>query len=206
MQMFFKKNTYTLQQIVFIFIVMLILHACKSSTDNAYMAPPPQSLPVITVVSMPSSTYQEFSASLEGSKDIEIRPQVDGYIDKIYVDEGAHVRKGQPLFHINDRPYRQQLNNAKAGLSAAKANLANAQINVSKLTPLVQNNVISDVQLKTAQAAYDAAAANVSQAEAIVQNAEINVGYALITAPVDGYIGRIPFKTGSLASTTTPNR
>jgi membrane fusion protein (multidrug efflux system) len=199
MQNFFRKDP----QLVFIIIAMLVLHACKSSTGNAYMAQPPQSLPVITVVSMPSTTYQEFSASLEGSKDIEIRPQVEGYLDKIYVDEGAHVRKGQPLFHINDRPYRQQLNNAIAGLSAAKANLANAQINVSKLTPLVQNNVISDVQLKTAQAAYDAAAANVSQTEALVQNAQINLGYALITAPVDGYIGRIPFKTGSLASTTT---
>lgn len=152
---------------------------------------------------MPATTYQEFSASLEGSKDIEIRPQVNGYLDKIYVDEGAHVRKGQPLFHINDLPYRQQLNNAMAGLAAAKANLANAQINVSKLTPLVQNNVISDVQLKTAQAAYDAAAASVAQAQALVQNEKINLGYALITAPVDGYIGRIPFKTGSLASTTT---
>ncbi len=64
---------------------------------------PPQALPVITVASMPATTYQEFTASLQGRKDIEIRPQVDGYIDKIYVDEGAHVKKGQPLFHINDR-------------------------------------------------------------------------------------------------------
>ena len=56
----------------------------------------PQALPVLTVSSMSATTYQEFSASLEGSKDIEIRPQVEGYIDRIYVDEGAHVRKGQP--------------------------------------------------------------------------------------------------------------
>lgn len=182
---------------------MLVLYACKSSSNGAGYQQPPQLLPVITVAAMPATTHQEFSASLEGSRDIEIRPQADGYLDKIYVDEGAHVRKGQPLFHINDNPYRQQLNNAIAGLAAARANLANAQINVSKLTPLVQNNIISDVQLKTAQAAYDAAAANVSQAEAMVQNAQINLGYTLITAPVDGYIGRIPFKTGSLASTTT---
>ena len=66
----------------------------------------------------------------------------------------------------------------RPSLAAAKANLANAEINVSKLTPLVQNNVVSDVQLKTAQAAYDAAAANVAQAQAMVQCAEINVGYA----------------------------
>jgi membrane fusion protein, multidrug efflux system len=204
MQKVFKKYQIPFQQLFFIFMAVLGLHACNSSTNNSAMAPPPpQSLPVITVINRPVTTYQEFSASLEGSKDIEIRPQVSGYLDKIYVDEGAHVRKGQPLFHINDLPYRQQLNNASAALAAAKANLANAQINVSKLAPLVQNNVISDVQLKTSQAAYDAAAASVSQAEALVQNEKINLGYALITAPVDGYIGRIPFKTGSLASTTT---
>jgi membrane fusion protein (multidrug efflux system) len=185
-------------------IVAGLLYSCNSSSGNeASMQAPPPSLPVISLSNMPATTYQEFSASLEGSKDIEIRPQVDGYIDKIYVDEGAHVRKGQSLFHINERPYREQLNNAKASLSAARANLANAQINVSKLTPLVQSNVVSDVQLKTAQAAYDAAAATVAQAQAQVNNAEINLGYTVISAPVDGYIGRIPFKTGSLVGVTT---
>ncbi len=167
------------------------------------MTQPPPMLPVLIVNSTPATTYQEFSASLEGSKDIEIRPQVEGYLEKIYVDEGAQVRKGQPLFQINSRPYREQLNNANASLSAAKANLANAEINVSKLTPLVQNNVISDVQLKTAKTAYDAAAANVAQAQAMVSNAQINLGYALIKAPVDGYVGRIPHKTGSLVGLNT---
>lgn len=197
---------FTSEQLNFLWCIIatIFLYACNSSSGNpGAFQQPPQSLPVITISNIPATTYQEFTASLQGRKDIEIRPQVDGYLDKIYVDEGAHVRKGQPLFHINDRPYREQLNNAKASLSAAKANLANAEINVSKLTPLVQNNVISDVQLKTAQAAYDAAAANVSQAEAVVQNAQINVGYALITAPADGYIGKIPLKTGSLVGTTT---
>jgi membrane fusion protein (multidrug efflux system) len=192
------------QNFLWIISVTIVLYACNSSSGNSgAFQMPPQALPVITVASMSATTYQEFTASLEGRKDIEIRPQVDGYIDKIYVDEGAHVKKGQPLFHINDRPYREQLNNAKASLAAAKANLANAQINVSKLTPLVQNNVISDVQLKTAQAAYSAAEANVAQAQAVVQNAQINVGYALITAPANGYIGKIPLKTGSLVGTTT---
>ena len=142
----------------------VFISGCNSSAGNpAYGNMPPPALPVITVNSQAATTYKEFSASLEGSRDIEIRPQVDGYLDQIYVDEGAHVRKGQILFRINDRPYREQLNNARASLAAAKANLANAEINVAKLTPLVQNNVISDVQLKTAKANYDAAAASVSR-------------------------------------------
>lgn len=187
-----------------IVIAALALYSCSSSAGNGGgYEQPPQALPVLTVTSIPATTYQEFSASIEGSKDIEIRPQVDGYLDRIYVDEGAHVRKGQALFHINDRPYSEQLNNAKAVLAAAKANLSNADINLAKIKPLVQNNVVSDVQLKTAQAAYDAALANVSQAEAMVQSAAINLGYTTITAPVDGYIGRIPHKTGSLVGLGT---
>ncbi|HUM65283.1 MAG TPA: efflux RND transporter periplasmic adaptor subunit, partial [Chitinophagaceae bacterium] len=164
---------------------------------------PPQILPVLIVQNTPATTFQEYPASIEGSKDIEIRPQVDGYLERIYVDEGAHVRKGQVLFQINNRPYMEQLNNALASLSAAKANLANAEINVAKLTPLVQNNVISDVQLKTAKTAYDAAQANVAQAQAMVSNARINLGYTQIKAPADGYIGRLPHKTGSLVGTST---
>jgi membrane fusion protein (multidrug efflux system) len=74
---------------------------------------------------------------------------------------------------------------------------------VSRLTPLVENNVISDVKLKAAKAAYEAAAANVTQAEAMVGSASINLDYAFIKAPVDGYVGRIPFKVGSLVGTGT---
>jgi membrane fusion protein (multidrug efflux system) len=191
------------QSVIFYSLFSILYYGCSSSAGEGMPQQAPQSLPVVAVTTVPATIYQEFSASLEGSKDIEIRAQVDGYIDRIYIDEGAHVRKGQPLFHINDRPYREQLNNARASLAAAKANLVNAQINVSRLTPLVQNGIISDVQLKTAQASYNAAEANVSQAQAMVQNAQINVGYALVKAPADGYIGRIPFKTGSLVGTTT---
>jgi membrane fusion protein (multidrug efflux system) len=165
---------------------------------------PAPTLPVIAVSTATTTTYREFSATLEGSKDIEIRPQVNGYLDRIDVDEGTYVKRGQPLFHIDNRTYIQQLNNAKAGLATAKANLVSAQINLSKIEPLVQSNVVSDVQLKTAQAAYDAAAANVAQAQAIVQSAQINLSYTQIRSPVDGYVGRIPYKIGSLVGLSTP--
>ena len=171
-----------------------VLAACNSTSGSEGMSYPPQALPVVTLTQVPATSYQEFSATIEGTKNIELRPQVDGILEKIYVDEGAYVKKGQPLFYINSRIYQEQVNNAKANLATANANLAQAEINVNKLTPLVQNNVISDVQLKTAKASYDAAAAVVAQAQAMLQQAQINVGYTLIKAPVDGYIGRIPFK------------
>lgn len=198
------------QQLYFLRILLapvagaVILYGCNSSSGNepSYQ-PQVQALPVVAINALPATTYQEFTASIEGTKDIEIRPQVNGYIEKIFVDEGAHVKKGQNLFQVNNRPYLEAYNNSKASLNAAKANLSTAEINVSKLKPLVESNIISDVQYKTAQSAYDAANANVAQAEAMVENARINLGYALIKAPADGYIGRIIFKTGSLVGTST---
>ena len=193
-----------LKHLLLFVITSIVVYSCASSSGNepSYQMPA-QQLPVVAVNAIPAITYQEFTASIEGTKDIEIRPQVNGYIEKIYIDEGAHVKKGQPLFQINDRPYREALNNASASLNAAKANRATAEINVSKLKPLVESNIISDVQFKTAQSAYDAASANVAQAQAMVENAQINLGYALVKAPASGYIGRIAFKTGSLVGTST---
>ncbi|MBC7902787.1 MAG: efflux RND transporter periplasmic adaptor subunit [Gemmatimonadaceae bacterium] len=189
---------------VFTLIISFIgMYGCNSLSGNSLAAgaPPPPALPVLKLGTSAATTYQEFSASLQGSRDIEIRPQVEGYLEKIYVDEGAYVKKGQSLFAINDRPFREQVNNARAALSAAEANLSNADINVSKLTPLVQNNVISDVQLKTSKATQAAATAAVVQARSILQSASINLGYTIITAPVDGYVGRIPYKAGSIVGT-----
>jgi len=161
---------------------------------------PPPSLPVITVKALPATTYQDFPASVQGRQDVEIRPQIDGYLTAIEVDEGAYVHKGQPLFLIDKRPYEEQLNTAQANLQAAESSLENAQINVDKLKPLVQNNVVSDVQLKSAQASYNTAKAAVDQAKASVQYARVSLTYTTITAPSDGYVGVIPFKTGSLVT------
>jgi membrane fusion protein (multidrug efflux system) len=177
--------------------IAAFLQSCSSAQQQAPQQAAP-ALPVLQVGEMPATTFQEYTAALEGKTNVEIRPQVDGYLEEIYADEGAYVKAGQPLFRINAGNYREQANNAQASLAAAQANLEKAQLEVERLTPLVKNNIVSDVQLKTAQAAYDAAKASVAQARALKGNAEINVGYTLIKAPVSGYIGRIPYKKGSL--------
>jgi membrane fusion protein (multidrug efflux system) len=186
----------------FIFSAILLAAGVYFSGCNeaqgTQAAPPPQSLPVLPINSASATTYQEFSASVEGKTNVEIRPQVSGYLEKIYVEEGAYVAQGQPLFKINDHPYDEQVQNAQASVLAAKANMEKAAIEVNRLKPLVENKVISDVQLKAAQAAYEAAKAQVNQAEAEGKNAGINLGYTLLKAPVSGYIGRIPFKAGAL--------
>ncbi|HEY2581152.1 MAG TPA: efflux RND transporter periplasmic adaptor subunit [Mucilaginibacter sp.] len=184
---------------IYLALIALSLYSCSPKPQTA-VAPPPPSLPVATIVSGTETTYQEYPASIEGAENVEIRPQVSGSLDKVFVDEGAFVNAGEPLFKINDAPYRAQLNNAIASLHAAEAALANTQLEIDKLTPLVQNKVVSEYQLKTARAAYDVAKANIEQAKANESTAQINLGYTLIKAPVSGYIGRLQKKQGSLVA------
>ncbi|CAD0009281.1 efflux transporter periplasmic adaptor subunit [Flavobacterium salmonis] len=194
-----KTNMKMKNVIITSFILALVLSSCADKSQVP-APPPPPVLPVAAITSENTTTDNEYPASIQGTVDVEIRPQVSGNLDRVLVDEGAYVSKGQTLFKINERPFREQLNNALASLHAAEAALINAQLEVDKLTPLVQNKVVSDYQLKTAKASQKIAAANIEQAKAMVASAKINLGYTNVTAPVSGYIGRLPKKQGSLVS------
>ncbi|WP_017495581.1 efflux RND transporter periplasmic adaptor subunit [Flavobacterium sp. WG21] len=197
----FKTNNKMKNVIITSFILALVLSSCADKSQ-APAAPAAPLLPVAAITSENTTTDAEYPASIQGTVDVEIRPQVSGNLERVFVDEGAYVNKGQTLFKINERPFREQLNNALANLHAAEAALINAQLEVDKLTPLVQNKVVSDYQLKTAKASQKIAAANIEQAKAMVGSARINLGYTNVTAPVSGYIGRLPKKQGSLVSAT----
>jgi len=196
-----KTNMKMKNVIITSFILALVLSSCADKSQAPAAAPAPL-LPVLAITSENTTTDAEYPASIQGTVDVEIRPQVSGNLDRVLVDEGAYVSKGQSLFKINERPFREQLNNALASLHAAEAALINAQLEVDKLTPLVQNKVVSDYQLKTAKASQKIAAANIEQAKAMVASAKINLGYTNVTAPVSGYIGRLPKKQGSLVSSS----
>jgi len=184
---------------ILVAIIALSIFSCSPKPQTA-SAPPAPSLPVALVTTGTDTTYKEYPASIEGTVNEEIRPQVSGALVKVFIDEGSFVSAGQPLFKIDDQPYRAALNNALASQHAAEGAAANAQLEIDKLTPLVQNKVVSEYQLKTAKAAYDVAKANIEQAKANVSTAQINLGYTLIKAPVNGYIGRLPKKQGSLVA------
>lgn len=190
-----------MKKITFLSLMAVFLTSCADKPQAPAAAPAPL-LPVMAITTENTSTDAEYPAAIQGTVDVEIRPQVSGNLDRVLVDEGAYVTKGQSLFKINERPYREQLNNALASLHAAEASYINAQLEVDKLTPLVQNKVVSDYQLKSAKASQKIAAANIEQAKAIAASAKINLGYTTIKAPVNGYIGRLPKKQGSLVSAT----
>lgn len=184
-------------KIIYLAVITVFIAGCTSKSKNADVSGP-MSLPVGTLVSQSQTTFQDYPAAIRGTVNVEIRPQVNGTLDKVFVDEGAFVKTGEAIYKINELPFRAALNNAKAGKQAMESALMNARLELDKLTPLVQNNVVSDYQLKSAKAAYELARANVEQAKATVLTAQINLDYTLIKAPVSGYIGRLQKKKGSL--------
>ncbi|MEO6684785.1 MAG: efflux RND transporter periplasmic adaptor subunit, partial [Dyadobacter sp.] len=158
-------------------LAVVLLWGCGTKGETTDERQPLKKLPVITLSDSNVSIMAEFPARIEGKVNVDVRPQVDGYIEKIYVEEGAQVKAGQPLFKIADGAYTQQLNLSKASLSASKAALKNAALEVEKFEELSKSRVTSDFQLKTAKAAYEAAEANVALQSASVQAAKINLDF-----------------------------
>ncbi|RXM52246.1 MULTISPECIES: efflux RND transporter periplasmic adaptor subunit [unclassified Chryseobacterium] len=141
-----------------------------------------------------------YPGSIEGQDNVEIKAQVTGYLEAVYIKEGQFVSKGQTLFRINPSVYNEQVNTNEAALKSALAAQESARLEVEKLRPLVEGKVVSDMQLKTAQASLKAASAQVAQAQSSLGSSKINANFTYIKAPVSGYIGRIPNRVGNLIS------
>ncbi len=146
--------------------------------------------------------YQNFPATLQGEQTVEIRPRVAGYIEKIMVDEGDFVKKGQVLFQINANDVRAQVRSAEAQIKVAESQVANAEINLKKTKPLVEKNIVSSFQQESAETALQTAEAQLAQAKANLANAKANLAYTIITSPTNGTIGTFPYRIGSLVSSS----
>ena len=183
--------------LLLIFLISTICLSCGSSEEEEDLGIP---LPVRVLAKDSTITTFEYLGAVEGKVNVEIRPQVEGILDSIYVDEGEYVEENQPLFKINALPYLEQLKNAQAAVEVEKARLNNAKIELERLQPLVEHQVISEVQLRTAQSDYEVAQSTLEQMESLEATSRINVGFTMLKAPVSGYIGRIPKRIGNLVA------
>lgn len=188
--------------VVCIFITVLSIYLFSSSANQPDQQESLLSLPVTSVKTGNVVTHKTYPANIEGEADVEIRPQVDGYLSATYIDEGDHVSRGTVLFKIDDQLYREQYNEAAANFAASEASLEKAAIELEKGRGLQKGKVISDMQLRSIEADYKAIQAAMQQARATMENARIRLEFTQIKAPVDGLVGRLPFRQGSLISTT----
>lgn len=193
------------QSFLSILAASIIIASCGKKDDKAAQAGAAQVKEYKTLTLQPESAtlYTDYPASIQGQQNIEIRPRVEGYIDKIFVDEGAVVRAGQPLFKINAPEFEQEVRTATASIKSAQAAVSSAKLAVNKVRPLVEKEIISKYELETAQYNYESAMATLAQANASLVNARTNLGYTTVTSPVDGVVGSIPFRLGSLVSSNT---
>lgn len=200
------------------FIPAFTALALSSCTKQAPPPPPVRSFPVVTAKEMDVTGVTSFPTSIQGINNNEVRAKIQGYIKEVYVDEGQHVKAGQPLFRLETNTLSQNASAARSGVTAAQSNISAAQaavdaarIEVSKLEPLVAKNIISAVQLETAkanllraQSQLEQAKAGFHQAQANYKSASATVDYSLIRAPVSGVVGKINMRAGSLVGPTDP--
>jgi membrane fusion protein (multidrug efflux system) len=184
---------------------LALLTSCggKEEKAAAAAAAAPQVYPVLTLSRRATTLNSDYPATIEGQQNIEIRPMIDGYLGRSYVDEGATVRKGQVLFTITAPQYEQEVRTAQANIKIAQANVNAARMEVNKVRPLVEKNIISAYELQSAQFTLQSRQAALAQAQATLANARTNLGYTSVASPVNGVVGTIPYKIGSLVSRST---
>ncbi len=179
---------------------LLLLSACSSKKQDAVEI---QTLEVSSPISLDTTIRQEYVADIHAIQNVEIRARVKGYLDRILVDEGKQVKRGQIMFTINSQEYVADLARAKAVLSQASAELKAEELTLVNTRLLVEKNVISKNQLAISLAKVDGLKAKREEAQAHVRAAELKVEHSNIRAPFDGVVDRLPFKRGSLVDEGT---
>lgn len=206
------------QHILVIMAGIITITSCKNQPNQAMKSMSATPIPVIEVGTKNITGHQVFPVNIEGKINNAVRAKISGYIKEVYVDEGQHVNKGQPLFRLETDVLTQNARAASAGIGAADATITAAQaavnaaqVEVNKLIPLVQKNIISNVQLETAQAnlsralgQLEQAKASKLQAQANLSSIQANIDFAIVRSPVTGVIGSINYREGSLVGPSDP--
>lgn len=174
------------------------LSSCSKSDTGAGQQVP--TLQTLTVERSNATLEKSYPATLRGKTDIDIRPQVTGFITKVHVDEGQRVHKGQVLFTLDQVQYQAAVDQAIAAVNAARTSVTSAQITADNKKRLLDKNIISQSDWQIADNQLAAAKAQLNQAQAALTSARKNLAYTVVTAPSDGVVGTIPNREGSLAS------
>lgn len=182
-----------------------LLAACSGGDKNAAAGPagggmPPAQVGVLTVTSRSVPLATELPGRIEAARSAQVRARVTGIVLKRLFTEGSDVKAGQALFQIDPAPYKAAADSAHAVLVKAQANLTQASALAARYKPLHEANAISQQDWVNAQAAQSQAEADVAGAKAALQTAQLNLGYATVTAPISGRIGRALVTEGALVT------
>lgn len=194
-----KTNTISIAALAMAGAAMM-LASCGGKEQAAQGAGAPPEIAVITVEPGNAEFQSSYPATVKGKTDIDIRPQVTGFITKVHVDEGQKVRKGQVLFTIDQVQFQAAVDQAQANVNSAASAVSTAEITEKNKRMLLDKNIISETEWQMAANQLAQAKASLAQANAALVNARKNLAYTTVTAPSDGVVGSIPNREGSLAS------
>lgn len=185
-----------------VLVLALVFFSCSNKAKNE--APDAPMVEVATVVQKTVPEYAEHIGQTEAPTNVEIRARVEGFIQEITFQEGAEVKQGDLLFVIDPKPYQEKVANAQAQLAEVVANQGKAQRDVDRYTPLAKIQAIPRKDFDDAIAANERAKASVQAAQSVLANAELDLSYTRMSAPVAGKIGSTAVRVGSLVGRSDP--
>lgn len=163
----------------------------------------PTSYETMTIKRSDITVPLKYSATLKGTNDVTIRPQVSGQLMQVCIKEGQQVKKGDVLFRIDDRNAQLELESAEANLLAAKASESTAKLEYESNKSLYEKGIVSHYLLESSENSYKQAQASVAQYQAAANRARVNLGFHTITSPVSGLIGSVPVFAGDQVDAST---
>lgn len=176
----------------------VMLAACGG--DDAAQQPPPPEVTVVTLAPQTTTLTRELPGRTSAYQIAEVRPQVSGIIERRLFTEGGMVEEGEPLYQLDNATYEAALASARAQLARAEATVEAARLRAARTTELARIDAVSRQDEENATAALRQAEADVKASQAAVQSAQVNVGFARITAPISGQIGRSSVTQGALVT------
>lgn len=174
------------------------LSSCSSGQGGSKLGDDEFTVQAVQTTSSEQAT--SYPATIKGIQDVEVRPQVSGFIVKLCVDEGATVRKGQALFQIDPTQYAAAKSQAEAAVKMAKSNVNTLTLSEQQKKNLHDKNIISDFEYQSAVDQLLSAKAGLAQAEAQLTSAKQNLGFCTVASPSNGVVGTFPYRIGSLVS------
>lgn len=179
---------------------------CAGEKKEAKKSKPAREYKAMILQTASRQLNSTYSAIIRGKQDVDIRTKVEGYITDIKVKEGSMVKQGQVLFVIDQKQYQAALATAEALVDAAQAKVDEAQLSATSKEMLFKEDIVSEFDLRLARTNLASAKAQLAQAKANELTASNNLAYTLIKSPVDGVVGTLPFRVGTLVrpSESTP--
>lgn len=184
----------------YLHIAVLIAALLASCADNENAAKQDALYPVLTVDKSDRTLINDFSASIKGRQTVEVRPQIDGMITEICINEGDVVRRGQVLFEIDPAQFQAAYDIAQANVNSAEASVSTAELVLESNKELYAEKVISDFELNTAKNELAESQAKLRLARAELEKAATNLSYTKVVSPVTGVASMIPYRVGALVS------